>query len=168
MSWQGANVERREKGSRDDATASAESDRRTQRSQETVEAALNRLSKAYSAAMHCMGAWYRAEKAHLQTTGAPGYSELQSSLSSLRDVGQAARRTFEEAILLDPLVADDHAPVLSRTLLKELKERGDPIVGPTMQRRSTVELRSAGHKATVEQLAVSDNKASAGLGCCRD
>ena len=65
MVWQGANQE---------VQAPSESG-------ETVEAALNRLSKAYSAAMECMGAM-----------------ALDASLA------ETAKQTFETALLSDPLI----------------------------------------------------------------
>lgn len=123
MSWQGANVVRRRRASKDE----------NRRSEETVEAALNRLSKAYNTAMTCVGAWNRV-------------SQLEDSdLAKLRHVGRAARRTFEEGVLLDPLISEKHAPLLNHTL--ETKN------SQPKKKHSAVELRSNGHKSTVEQLA---------------
>jgi hypothetical protein len=120
MSWQGANVVRH---GREDAP------RESRHQEETVEAALNRLSKAYHAAMTCVGAWHRVS------------SSPVDDLAQLRQVGRAARKVFEEAICRDPLIADTHAPLLNQTLPHQRK------------RKKTVELRSAGHQQTVERLA---------------
>ncbi|GAX12039.1 hypothetical protein FisN_8Lh139 [Fistulifera solaris] len=118
MSWQGANVVQRE-----------DSPRESRPAEETVEAALNRLSKAYHTAMTCVGAWHRV-------------SFVESDIGQLRQVGQAARKVFEEAICRDPWIADTHAPLLNQTL---------PHL--TSRRKKTVELRSTGHQQTVEKLA---------------
>lgn len=118
MVWQGANV---------DIPQDVPTDNPVDKHQETVEAALNRLSKAYTAAMNCVGALHRT----------PPDDRLQQI-----KLGRAARQTFEQAILLDSLVAYEHAPLLRETLNIS-----------NIRTIPKVELRSAGHRSTVEQLA---------------
>jgi hypothetical protein len=79
--------------------------------------------------MTCVGAWHKV------------CSVEENDLTKLRQVGQAARKVFEEAIGRDPWIADTHAPLWNRTLPAQAR------------RKKTVELRSAGHQQTVEKLA---------------
>lgn len=130
--WQGANV----------ASAKArESFKERIHSHETVEAALNRLSKAYQSAMECVAGWHRASSAAY----APDASaeEAQERLNKLCKVGRAARKVLEEAVLFDPLVF----PFLpsSYDVLRTDK-------GSTRQRPAPA-LTSASHQAAVRQLA---------------
>lgn len=140
--WEAANVAPRKKAQ----------NKGVERNTETVEAALNRLSKAYSAAMECVGAWHRAD-----SVSSKNNTDTIVLLKSLQQVGQAARSTFEKAILLDPLVAT-HAPLFTRVLrawaldgTDSQKQRWAVIV---LQRRShPPSLSSAGHKSTVSKLS---------------
>lgn len=111
--WQGANVRAKDRR-RQEAAAS---------NLETVEAALNRLSKAYRAAMDCVGAWHRTK----------------GDRESLLKLGTAARSTFEDAVLWDPLV-EPHVPAW-------MASRAKPNRPPPPA------LSSASHKSTVRQLA---------------
>jgi hypothetical protein len=176
-SWEGANVVARIK-------KHEHPNERKERSLETVEATLNRLSKAYSAAMECVGALYRADaSSSAPAAKASAVSGASSSLigkdeesvrKSLQQVGQAARSTFEQAILLDPLVAE-HAPVLTRVFrnwattgtasgsgsgsgggqddeqLQSLRQQRWQVA--LQKRPFPPSLTSAGHQSTVSQLA---------------
>jgi hypothetical protein len=162
--WEGANVARSKKHEN--------TNERKERSLETVEAALNRLSKAYSAAMGCVGAWHRADASSVKSVSSVASMSMSISVTgpdeesvrkSLQQVGQAARSTFEQAIILDPLVAE-HAPVLTRVLrdwaatasgLQDDKQRQrQQRWNVAVQKRPLPpSLTSAGHKSTVSQLA---------------
>ena len=148
MSWHGANLEKSSKKALDESTEEAATTGACRSQQETVEAALNRLSKAYSSAMACVGAWYRAERSQLLENA--GEKTMADRVANLRQVGQTARRTFEDGVLKDPLVAEQYAPLLLRALSEEQvfgKERSVSL------RRKRVELSSQGHKNTVRKLA---------------
>lgn len=192
--WEAANVAPAKK--RRDQTD--ERAGRKDRSLETVEAALNRLSKAYGAAMECVGAWHRADHATnttanaatAATTNSTSTTEgdnpsdaLASRFKSLQQVGQAARLAFEKAILLDPLIAA-HAPLLSGVVRDWAAVQGHHEQLQQQQRRhrwsmalqkraAPPSLSSAGHQSTVSQLAYLSlvNYADlllAGCQCCRD
>jgi hypothetical protein len=143
-SWEGANVVTRIK-------KHEHPNERKERSLETVEATLNRLSKAYSAAMECVGALYRADASSIapaaQASAAFGASnsmigkDEESVRKSLQQVGQAARSTFEQAILLDPLVAE-HAPVLTRVFRNWARRRA-------IAKSKTATLAGSPTKATI-------------------
>jgi len=109
-------------------------------SQETVEAVLNRLSKAYSLAMDCSAAFQRAA------------SSIQSDkVAELIKVGRTARRTFEDAILFDPLVLA-HAPALKEQQARQIRSSGTSSAS-TRIRLAPPTLTSASHVDTVQQLA---------------
>ena len=115
MSWEGANVPSR---SRSDGAAGRVG-------QETVEAALNRLSKSYQAAMECVAAWHRAD--------------ATLDLSVMTSVGRAARKALEEGLIWDPLILP-HASGLAK--LRSIQNRREPSA-----------LTSAAHQDMVKKLA---------------
>jgi hypothetical protein len=108
---------------------------------ETVEAALNRLSKAYATAMECVGALHRANDATLKnksdqcrpqsttSTGSDSVSvEILSNLNELNlyiGLARAARNLFENSILLDPLISTELAPTICHTLTKLEDDEND-------------------------------------------
>jgi len=136
MSWQGANVSRSKRAARE---------RNQQRSSETVEAALNRLSKSYTAALECVGACHRA-------AGEIGRTEEQRHKRAvLFGVARTARNTLQQAILADPLVRP-HA--LGLTHLWETWSHGEERHWiPTMRQVEPPLLTSAAHRSTVRKLA---------------
>ena len=144
-SWQGANWRRQQQRSTGESSGSPNSKRRkttgSTRPSETVEAALNRLQKAYGTAMECVGAWHKADAALCRRERSSNNdSSNNNNLDPLWAVGRAARQTLEGSILRDALV-QPHAPAWSYQ---------DATVAAA---GTAVQLRSAGHKATVKQLA---------------
>lgn len=111
------------------------------RSSETVEAALSRLSKAYTTSMECIGSLHKTNKMILKEQ-----SIRQDAMAALSRVSNVARTTFETAILTDPLVLE-HAPTLHRDFLQ--MERPKSI---RKKRPYPPILSSAAHKATVREL----------------
>jgi len=137
-SWEGANVAARRRDSLDSSS---------RRTSETVEAALNRLSKAYSAAMECVGAWHRADQANTDLS-----NNNNNRRQSLRHVGRAARKTFERAILVDPLVSE-HAITLTHLQSEWARQQKLGWEFCLQKRSDPPTLTSKGHKSTVQQLA---------------
>lgn len=118
---------------------------------ETVEAALNRLSKSYDIAMESFGAWNKLDNA-LFSNPTPNSCETTLSLNAnnlvrnnnsnkefdekkndntkssddpiqtLNRIGLSARRFFEEAILLDPLIGCHFLPTFQPTFEEIEKE----------------------------------------------
>jgi len=137
---------------------------------ETVEAALNRLSKAYQTALECVGAWHRADSvsSKMQNLRREGnlvqvgndlgilgekdsagttLAKDTSNRNILVKVGRTARRTLEEAILWDPLIeAHLHAWKAQQGSEESPYERRRRHLLPPV-------LTSASHKVTVRQLA---------------
>jgi hypothetical protein len=128
MSWYGANTLQRSGEGHQGHHHSNEPPR------ETVEAMVNRLRKAYTLAMQCLGAFHRADAA---ITAAK--TNDPSARNAMVRVGRAARRTFEQSILLDPLV---ETPSWTRTFQSGI---GKPP--------ASVQLTSTRDKSTVKQLA---------------
>jgi hypothetical protein len=165
--------------------------RRKKASSETVEAALNRLSKAYTVSMECVGAWHQAAAATTTTTTttcteasaasaaspANGTDAEDDSavkkIASLKKVAQTTRRTFEQAILLDPLILQ-YAPCLDQLLTDWCSNNNNnnnnsnsnsigigncsssfivPLARGRHVRPTPAALTSAGHRSTVQQLA---------------
>jgi hypothetical protein len=137
--WQGANVA--------SARARVSESERFQ-NHETVEAALNRLSKAYQSAMECVAAWHRASASSTSTStyavDAPSEGGRER-LEKLCRVGRTARKVLEDAVLLDPLVV----PFLPSSYGVLQAGKGST----RQQQRPPPALTSASHQATVRQLA---------------
>jgi hypothetical protein len=128
MSWYGANTLHQRDGERQESHRSNEPYR------ETVEATVNRLRKAYALAMQCVGAFRRADAA----VSAPHANDPSARTAMLR-VGRAARHTFENSILLDPLV---DTPLWTHSSPTGIEKPP-----------SSLQLTSTRDKSTVQQLA---------------
>ena len=129
MRWQAANLQ----AAHPSLLPSEPNDGDGRKSSETVEAALARLTKAYSTAIACVGALHRLEKnstdyhnqenpdnpdnqgdnndkqdSNDDTGNDPGTTQEAKKELSFREeaekVATAARKTLEHAILLDPLI----------------------------------------------------------------
>jgi hypothetical protein len=138
MSWQGANIVRRKRASRE----------RHQRSSETVEAALNRLSKSYSAAMDCVGACHRVSS-EIKA------EEQNEKRAILLDVARTARKTLERAILADPLVRSNVSGLI-QIWEEQSKQESSPrekLWIPAISQLEPPVLTSAAHRSTVRKLS---------------
>lgn len=209
MSWLGANeVFSSRKHSENFAECLGESGNKinsasnitSRENQETVEAALNRISKAYVLAMECVGALHRADaqvcrvsQADQNLSNSPCLTsnignealaqkdeisnEFDNDTKKLIRIGTAARNVFENLILLDPLVADQHATLLHYTLarldekyvqesilnLETGKAFADKVdssdflarlkIRETQNRRRAATVTSSGHKFAVKRIA---------------
>lgn len=71
MQWHGANLNRQDE--------QPHRLRRSNESRETVEAALNRLSKAYSTSMECVGAWHRSDAAIVAASSSSSSSSCNTA-----------------------------------------------------------------------------------------
>jgi hypothetical protein len=150
MSWQGANtLHRGEQRNRNDSNGNKSIH------SETVEAVLNRLMKAYSTSMECVGAFHRSDAAICKSSTIDAEMNSTASIGSaaaaMYRVGRAARHTFEISILTDPLVSV-HTPSCTRRILTG-KNLRTAWTHENQRTRSTVQLTSATHKSTVQQLA---------------
>ncbi len=123
-------------------------------SSETIEAALSRLSKAYTTSMECIGAIHTTNRMILkeeQTLGST--ANIDSALKTIQSVSRVARTTLETAILLDPLVIPQ-LPTLHQCFLdlssssnsKDWEFVRDPKPLPPT-------ISSAAHKSTLGKLA---------------
>jgi hypothetical protein len=137
MNWEAANAPKARVNER---SSDLRSDKR--RSTETVEAALSRLSKAYTTSMECIGSLNITNRMIQKEK-----SNRQDATAVLVRVSNVGRTTFETAILTDPLVMD-HAPTLYREFLE--MERPKSV---TEKRPDPPVISSAAHKATVRELA---------------
>jgi hypothetical protein len=137
MNWEAANAPKAQVNER---SSDLRSDKR--RSTETVEAALSRLSKAYTTSMECIGSLNITNKMIQKEK-----SNRQDATAVLVRVSNVGRTTFETAILTDPLVMD-HAPTLYREFLE--MERPKSV---TEKRPDPPVISSAAHKATIRELA---------------
>jgi hypothetical protein len=136
MRWEAANVKKRTRSDderHDDSKA---------KSSETVEAALARLTKAYSAAMTCIGSLHRV-------ASLPEIDE--TSLESLKRVANAARTTLELVVLIDPLVAESYAPTWHHVVNEHASEERWAFVQDV--RPPPVLLTSSSHRSAVRELA---------------
>ena len=140
MSWQGANVSRRKR-----PTSYPQ-----RRSAETVEAALNRLSKSYVAAMDCVGA------CHMASHEAQSQESVRSAVVK---VARTARTTLEQSILIDPLVLSN-APGLVSIWDQWANDETDDArrsvyswMPKTVSAQSAPVLTSTGHRSTVQKLS---------------
>lgn len=144
MNWEAANVPRRNKTPTHVKAKELSADRR---STETVEAALSRLSKAYNTSMSCVGSLHKTNKMVLKEKS-PGKDVTRT----LKRVANAARRTLEFAILIDPLILP-HAPTVNQTI-QELANGTIDRWQPVGEKRPLPPvLSSAAHKATIRELA---------------
>lgn len=170
MRWEAANVARRHPNPHDDAIADEPStlgNTQRRRSTETAEAALARLTKAYSVAMTCVGALHRASSALYKSTTLekeldPSNSATQQK-QQLERVAGAARTALENAVLLDPLILA-HAPTFYKTIRKIAEEDPSTTLPTASERRwgavldapsrpAPPVLTSSAHRSTVRQLA---------------
>jgi hypothetical protein len=188
---------------------------------ETIEAALNRLSKSYNIAMESFSTWNKLDQAlfeasktnHTETTTTtlrtqppPTFPSISTDVTSttttststttnvvttnnkndstsdpIKDlirIGQCARKVFEEAILLDPLIATHYAATFSQTYEQieneydtkatfQEMEKKDPTISlveechvikqrqdqQEKRRVNAIQLSSAVNKATVQNIA---------------
>lgn len=148
MSWAAANAPKAAGGCPEDVGATTK-----KRSTETVEAALSRLSRAYTSVMECIGSLHKTDRM-LQKDPS---QVSEDSLAVLERVANAARTTLEKAILLDPLILS-HAPTVNDAMFRFLEQEEDG--GPTSRWKIVTEpraeppvLTSAAHKTTVRELA---------------
>lgn len=135
MRWEAANVKESER---------QEDERRdgSKKSSETVEAALARLTRSYSAAMNCIGSLHRV--ASLQ-------DKDEASIESMQRVADAARSTLERTVLIDPLIAETLAPTWYTVVKRrENEERWAFVQEP---RPTPASLTSSSHQSTVRELA---------------
>eukprot|EP00977_Amphora_coffeiformis_P014319 scaffold3967_cov179-Amphora_coffeaeformis.AAC.1 len=114
--WEAANVVKRSRHHANTTSPrrSMVSPSRQAADKATLEATLNRLSKAYNTAMECIGALHRADNTTTaatttttttDTTNTPTTTtQQQDKLDILRQVSRVARQTLEQGILIDPLV----------------------------------------------------------------
>ena len=92
-------------------------------SSETIEAALSRLSKAYTTSIECIGAINNTNRMILQQEKKPSENNISKStdvdtaLQTIKKVSNVARTTLERAILLDPLVLP-HLPTLHQSMIE--------------------------------------------------
>jgi hypothetical protein len=143
MRWEAANVSKSpsKKGSEGETSG-----RRS--SSETVEAALARLTKAYSTAISCVGAIHKLQSASLKDTTKIDEFQFQS-----QKLATAARSTFENATLLDPLIAK-FAPTWTSVVVHELAAQdAETWSFATDKRPEPAVLTSSSHKTTVKEIA---------------
>lgn len=141
MRWEAANV-----GPPSSQRTEAASSSR--KSSETVEAALARLTKAYSIAMSCLGAMHKLDATSVKE-GRGEDLKIQSQKLAL-----AARAAFEKAVLLDPLIAK-FCPTWTRVVngLAERQNEGLKWAFVREQRPAPAVLTSSSHKSTVREIA---------------
>jgi hypothetical protein len=162
MTWEAANAPtaRREKRTQDDSAASPKKRRAT----ETVEAVLSRLSKAYTSSMECIGALNKTNQMLLKEA-----TVSDEALAVLERVSNAARKTLENGILLDPLVLT-HVPTLNQTMQYLTSEEESAPRWESVKEKKAVPpvLSSAAHKSTIRELAYLSlvNYADLLLSCC--
>lgn len=189
MSWEAANVS---KAAADDDAAnphdgsivvhpSGRPQQQSRRSGETVEAALSRLSKAYTTSMECIGAMHKTDDMILRRRDENqpvGNNNTNSDdvdpLAVVNRVANAARKTLESSILLDPLIIR-HAPTLHQCMadLYEEEQRAS-LASSTrwnavqQQRPVPPTISSAAHKSTLIQLTYLSlvNYSDLLQGCC--
>ncbi|CAB9508383.1 Calcineurin binding protein 1 [Seminavis robusta] len=150
MSWAAANVPKGD--SKDDPSKVS----RIRKRGETVEAAMSRLSKAYSTAMECIGSMHSLNTAMLKNSKGGTEEEKQGSdySQSLRKMAKAGRDILEQAVLLDPLVMA-HAPALQVTMQQyaarqsEQTNRWAALLKP---RPEPPQISSKAHRSTIRQL----------------
>ncbi|KAG7346110.1 hypothetical protein IV203_005178 [Nitzschia inconspicua] len=143
----------------------------TRRSGETVEAALSRLSKAYNTSMECIGAMHKTDEMiqlrhQTATSSNNDTDETQQErptnvdpLAVVHRLANAARKTLESSILLDPLIIP-HAPTLHQCMVDLYEEECESSTTTSsrwssvkQQRSAPPSISSATHKSTLIQLA---------------
>lgn len=147
MRWNAANIEEQLSiNNGKDRTSESENS-------ETVEAALSRLTKAYSTAMACVGTLHKLQK---EAENSISPSKLEDLKTQGQKLALAGRRTFERAILLDSLVSKKLAPTFTKTI-REVADKDKDDNGTwkfvTERRPDPVRLTSSSHKATVSDIA---------------
>ena len=132
-------------------------------SSETIEAALSRLSKAYTTSIECIGAINNTNRMILQQEKKPSKNnaDVETAIQTIQKVSNVARTTLERAILLDPLVLP-HLPTLHQSM-RELSNKkidyddddGDSFRWKAVQERRPTPptISSAAHKSTLIKLA---------------
>ena len=172
MSWAAANAPKArssiEKRAEEAGTTGVPTSPKKRRATETVEAALSRLSKAYTTSMECIGALNKTNQM-LQKEAIVSDEQL----AVLERVSNAARKSLENGILLDPLVLM-HVPTLNMTMQNFAS--GDEGSSLSMDRWESVKekrpqpptLSSAAHKSTIRELTYLAlvNYADLLLSCC--
>ena len=138
MLWKAANIKH------DPLTQSAES---RNKPNETVEAALSRLTRAYNVAMTCVGALHRAHSMALQSALDP---ETQQELQR---VAIAARTTLERVILTDPLIADQYGSMWLQTVRDLAKKKNDTFGFAIEARPKAADVKSSSHQIKVREIA---------------
>ena len=142
MKWEAANVDKT-KVILDESGRSNEG----RKSSETVEAALARLTKAYSTVISCVGILH---KLHANVEKEP---EKKGDIEEqCKRVAHAARETLEKAILTDPLISIN-APTWLQAAKDLEKSNSERWSFATKQRPAPPVLSSASHKSTVRELA---------------
>eukprot|EP00536_Pseudo-nitzschia_multiseries_P002255 jgi/Psemu1/251486/estExt_Genewise1Plus.C_300056 len=151
-------------------------------SSETVEAALSRLSKAYTSSIECIGAIHKTnqmivrgeqqQQRNNQSNNIDNNNQTQNrARQTIARVSNAARNTLETAILLDPLMLP-HIPFLHQSMLElsqslshrpsDSAREGDTVSSSSSASRwNAVNERrplppiisSAAHKSTLAKLA---------------
>lgn len=144
MSWAAANAPKVHRETLD----LNESRNEKRRSTETVEAALSRLSKAYTSSMECIGALHKTDRMLQKEPSTTSHE----ALATMERVATAARSTLEKAILLDPLVVP-HIPTLYGTMRKLHDCHEDRWKEVEELRPIPPVLSSVAHKTTIRELA---------------
>jgi hypothetical protein len=129
---------------------------------ETVEAALSRLSKAYNKSMECIGAMHKTDEMMMlfrhrrqeqENENEPSKNTVEAVAVMVHRVANAARKTLESSILLDPLILP-HIPALHRCMM-DLSEAQESSRWSMVKQQRPVPptISSAAHKSTLIQLA---------------
>ena len=129
-------------------------------SSETIEAALSRLSKAYTTSIECIGAINNTNRMILQQekraeSTIDNSTDIESALQTIQKVSNVARATIEKAILLDPLMLA-HLPILHQSMieLSNNDSSSNPRWKAVQERRPIPPtISSAAHKSTLVKLA---------------
>ena len=133
MRWEAANVKE---------NARPEGGDGLKKSLETVEAAISRLTRAYTAAIKCIGSLHRLESIQ---------EKDEASIQSMQRVADAARSTFERTILSDPLIAESLAPTWHGVVKRRRRENEWSFIQEA--RPIPPELTSSSHQSAVRELA---------------
>ena len=139
MLWEAANVKR-------DFTQETEGSRN--KSCETVEAALSRLTRAYKLAMACIGALHKAHSMALKNP-----EQDVSIQRELHRVAIAARTTFERSILMDPLIAKHYGSTWLQTVQDFAKKDAATFGFVFEARPASPDVKSTSHQTTVREIA---------------
>ncbi len=123
-------------------------------SSETIEAALSRLSKAYTTSMECIGAIHNTNRMILkEEQTSTRTATIDSALATIHTVSKVARTTLETAILLDPLVVT-HDPTLHQTMIDLSNNTDNNRYDFVQEEKPTPPtISSTAHKSTLVKLA---------------